>query len=361
MSDPSRGIRCMWMRGGTSKGGYFLKDDLPRNRSERDALLLSIMGSPDTRQIDGMGGADPLTSKVALVARSVKPGIDVDYLFLQIAVDKPAVSDSQNCGNILAGVGPFAIERGLVEPGGEFTPVRIFMVNSSQVAIAKVATPGGRVSYAGKSRIDGVPGTSSAIPLEFMDMEGSVCGKMLPSGNVRDTVSGVSVTLIDNGMPSVILQARELGVEGTESPAGLEANQDLKSRLEDIRLLCGEPMKLGNVRDKTIPKMVIASPAQKGGVISTRTFTPHRCHSSIGVFGALTVASACLLEGSTAHSPGSLPSGPEKAMRVEHPSGQTTVIATTDDSGKMSRAAILRTANKLMDGHVFASQSIRKQ
>ena len=184
----SDGIRCMWMRGGTSKGGYFLADDLPSDPGARDALLLRIMGSPDARQINGMGGADPLTSKVAVVRPSKRPGIDVDYLFLQVFVDRPIVTDAQNCGNILAGVGPFAIERGLVKAAGERTEVRIFMENTGQVAVATVATPGGRVTYAGEARIDGVPGTSAPVPIEFQDTAGSSCGALLPTGNAVDVI-----------------------------------------------------------------------------------------------------------------------------------------------------------------------------
>ncbi len=250
----SDGVRCMWMRGGTSKGGFFLKDDLPADPAARDALLLRIMGSPDPRQIDGMGGGDPLTSKVAVVSRSARPGVDVDYLFLQVSVERAAVSDAQNCGNILAGVGPFAVERGLVAVDGEATRVAIYMENTGQTAVATIATPGGRVRYEGDTRIDGVPGGAAAVALEFRDTAGSSCGALLPTGNAVDMVDGVAVTLIDNGMPCVVLAAADVGASGYEFRDELDEDQGLKSRIEAIRLKAGPLMNLGDVSDVSVPK-----------------------------------------------------------------------------------------------------------
>lgn len=348
-----RGVPCMWMRGGTSKGGYFLAEDLPGDRAERDTFLLRLMGSPDARQIDGLGGADPLTSKVGVISRSSRADVDVDYLFLQVFVDRPIVSDAQNCGNILAGVGPFAIERGLVEARDGKTDVRIFMENTGQVATATVSTPGGRVTYAGDAAIDGVPGTSAAIPIAFEDVAGSSCGALLPTGNATDVIDGVAVTLIDNGMPCVVLRAADLGVSGDEPPAALEANSALRSRLEAIRLKAGPLMNLGDVAEKSVPKMTMASPARKGGAISTRTFIPHRCHSSIGVFGAVSVATACLLPSGPAAELAKIPSGPETTLSIEHPTGEMSVVATME-GWQIVRVAVLRTARKLFDGLVFA-------
>jgi 4-oxalomesaconate tautomerase len=341
------GVRVMWMRGGTSKGGYFLDTDLPE---DRDAFLLRAMGSPDPRQIDGMGGADPLTSKVAVVRRSDRPGVDVDYLFLQVAVDRPVVSDVQNCGNILAGVGPFAIERGLVQGQDGRTRVAIYMENTGQTAIATVETPGGVPTYVGDASIDGVPGTAAPVPLEFVGTAGSTCGALLPTGNAVDVVEGVEVTMIDNGMPVVVLRASDMGIAGTESREALDANADLRARLEAIRLACGPMMNLGDVAQQTVPKMTMVSAPQSGGVIATRSFIPHRCHASIGVLGAVSVATACLLPGSPAAALAVVPLGGRKSMAIEHPSGETTVIAETDDTGAVTSAAILRTARKLMDG-----------
>ncbi|GGA71810.1 FldA protein [Nitratireductor aestuarii] len=349
----SDGTRVMWMRGGTSKGGYFLASDLPQDIGERDALLLRIMGSPDPRQIDGMGGANPLTSKVAVVKPSEREGVDVDYLFLQVFVDRPIITDGQNCGNILAGVGPFAIERGLVAPTGDTTDVRIFMENTGQIAIATVETPGGKVRYDGEARIDGVPGTSAPIPIVFKDTAGSTCGALLPTGNAVDTVAGVQVTMIDNGMPCVILDAADFEISGTETPEELEADQPLKSRLEEVRLAAGPLMNLGDVADKSVPKMTLVSAPRNGGAISTRTFIPHRCHDAIGVLGAVSVASACLLPDGPAARYAKVPSGQDKSISVEHPTGEFTVIAKLDGEGNLLTAGVLRTARKLMDGVAF--------
>jgi 4-oxalomesaconate tautomerase len=342
----------MWMRGGTSKGGYFLAEDLPADTAARDAFLLRAMGSPDPRQIDGMGGANPLTSKVAVVRGSTRPGIDVDYLFLQVFVDRPVVTDAQNCGNILAGVGPFAIERGLVAAADGETPVRIFMENTGQVAVARIATPGGRVNYAGEARIDGVPGTSAAVPITFADTAGSSCGALLPAGNAVDRIDGVDCTLIDNGMPCVVMLASDLGIDGTETPEALDANAPLRAKLESIRLKAGPLMNLGDVTQKSVPKMTMVSPARSGGALSTRTFIPHKCHDTIGVLGAVSVATACLLPDGPAARIASIPDGDEKSISVEHPTGEMTIIVTIRD-GVVTDAAVLRTARKLFDGVVF--------
>jgi len=349
----SEGVRAMWMRGGTSKGGYFLRDDLPADPEARNAILLGVMGSPDIRQIDGMGGADPLTSKVAVVSASQRPGVDVDYLFLQVFVDQPIVTDAQNCGNILAGVAPFAIERGLVAADQDVTPVTIYMENTGQVAVASVATPDGKVSYSGDARIDGVPGTSAAVPIEFKDTAGSSCGALLPTGNPVDVIDGVPVTMIDNGMPCVIMRASDMGITGEEAPEELEANAELRAKLEAIRLQCGPLMKLGDVSQKSVPKMTMVSAPRDGGTISTRTFIPHRCHKTIGVLGAVSVATACLLEGSPVKELAHSGSGAQRRLPIEHPTGEMTVVATLDETGSVASSAILRTARKLMDGEVF--------
>lgn len=341
----------MWMRGGTSKGGYFLANDLPE---DRDAFLLRAMGSPDARQIDGMGGADPLTSKVAVVKKSTRADADVDYLFLQVAVDQPLVSDSQNCGNILAGVAPFAIERGLVGPVTKSTHrVSIYMENSGQVAVATVKLDDGLPTYSGDASIDGVPGSAAGIPLEFRDVAGSTCGALLPTGNPVDVVDGISVTMIDNGMPVVVLDAANAGITGRETREELDAHDQLKSRLEQLRLECGPLMNLGDVSQKTVPKMTLVSAPEHRESITTRTFIPHRCHASIGVFGAISVAAACLLPGSPGFRLASIPEGPTKSIAIGHPSGSTTVIAETDADGTVTSTAILRTARKLFDGTIF--------
>ena len=350
------------MRGGTSKGLYFLASDLPANRIQRDQVLLAAMGSPDERQIDGLGGAHPLTSKVAVISRSSRDDADVDYLFLQVVVDKAEVSDSQNCGNILAGVGPFAIECGLVPAGDEFTDVRIHMVNTDGTAMARIHTPGGSVEYGGDARIDGVPGTAAAVTLEFLDIVGSSCGALLPTGNVVDEVNGVNVTCIDNGMPVVLLNAASVSKTGYESPTELEADSELKARVESIRLALGERMNLGDVSGKTVPKMSLVAPARDGGVICTRTFIPHRVHEAIGVLGAVSVATGCLLPGSVAQLVCGLnANGGSQRLEVEHPTGFFTVdveVATGAAGMEVKRAALLRTTRSLMRGTVMIPAAV---
>lgn len=352
MSDPEAdGVPCLWMRGGTSKGAYFLADDLPADPGERDALLLRIMGSPDARQIDGIGGADPLTSKVAILAPSSRPDADVDYLFLQVFVDRALVSDAQGCGNILAGVGPAAIERGLVAPADVETSVRIHMRNTGEVASTRIATPGGRVSYAGAAAIDGVPGTHAPVPLIFANIAGSMCGALLPTGNAIDVIGGIACTLIDNGMPCVVMRAADLGVAGDESREALEADADLKARIEAIRLQAGPMMNLGDVPAKSVPKLTLVSPPSAGGVVSTRSWIPHRVHATIGVFAAVSVATACTLEGTPAASAAVLP--PDGRFLIEHPTGAAEVLLERDETGTVVSAGTLRTARKLFDGRVF--------
>ncbi|RED17329.1 4-oxalomesaconate tautomerase [Parasphingopyxis lamellibrachiae] len=357
MSDPApsnHGVPVMWMRGGTSKGGYFLAKDLPADNAVRDCFLLRAMGSPDPRQIDGMGGGDTLTSKVAIVRKSTRPGINVDYLFLQVFVDQALVSDAQNCGNILAGVGHFAIERGLVAPQGDRTRVTIHMENTGQIAIATLPTPGGKPAYGGDAQIDGVPGTAAPVALEFRDTAGSSCGALLPSGKAVDVIEGVACTLIDNGMPCIVMRAQDVGATGYESRDALDAATDLKARVEAIRRAAGARMNLGGVAEKTVPKMMLIAPPRMGGAITVRSFIPHRAHASIGVFGAVSVATACLTEGSPAAAIAEIDEGRKLTLSVEHPTGEMSCIMERDESGTVIGAGLLRTARKLMDGTIFA-------
>ena len=379
MTNTQVAVDCSVMRGGTSKGLYFLASDLPAEPAARDRFLLAAMGSPDVREIDGMGGGHPLTSKVAVVSKSSRPGIDVDYLFLQVWPDRAEVSDQQNCGNILAGVGPFAIERGLVAAtsgADAITPVAIWMVNTDSKATAFVETPGGRVNYAGEARIDGVPGTHAPININFEDVAGSSCGALLPTGNAVDTViidlqpEGVRVTCIDNGMPVVCLNAADFGISGYETPAELEANAELRAKVEAVRLALGERMNLGDVTNKTVPKMSLLAPARDGGLVATRTFIPHRVHESIGVLGAVSVATACMLKGSVANdiaglvssalSDEALAAAESTLIEVEHPTGFFTVHMEVDTSGEqpvVTKSALLRTARMLMSGSVYVPAS----
>ncbi|GGN71237.1 FldA protein [Actinoplanes lobatus] len=330
------------MRGGTSKGAYFLREDLPADETERDALLLSVMGSPDPRQIDGIGGGHPLTSKVAVVSASDDPEADVDYLFLQVQVDQPRVSAEQPCGNILAGVGPFAVERGLVAASGDVTPVRVRMVNTGALAVVSVPTPGGRVEYAGDTALSGVPGTAARIEVEFRDTAGSVAPGLLPTGRIVDDLDGVPATLIDNGMPVVLMAAASLGVTGEETPAELEADGRLRRRVEELRLLAGKMMGLGDVSATTVPKMCLISPPTEGGTLSTRMFIPHRVHASIGVLAAVTVGTAVAMPGSVAHTEAG------DTIRLEHPTGFSDVVIDAE----AGRSAIVSTARLIMEGRV---------
>jgi 4-oxalomesaconate tautomerase len=354
MSSDPPGIPCMLMRGGTSKGAFFLADDLPIGEAERDELLLRIMGSPDPRQIDGVGGAHPLTTKVAVVGPSGRDDVDIEYLFLQVSVDRPVVTDKQNCGNMLAAVGPFALERGLISLTDGRAPVRILMKNTGGVAVATFPVEAGNPVYAGETEIAGVPGAASEILIEFEDIAGSSTGALLPTGRSVDEVGGVEVTLIDNGMPVVVLRASDVGVAGDESCEELEGNSDLRQKLEELRLVAGQMMNLGDVSQATVPKLTLVSPPRAGGAICTRTFIPHRCHQAIGVLGAVSVATACHFEASPAGQSASLKAG-SNVVRIEHPTGtfDATVRLHPGPEPRILGAGIVRTARKLMDGVVF--------
>jgi 4-oxalomesaconate tautomerase len=346
----------MLIRGGTSKGAYFLSDDLPTDPAARDAFLLAVMGSPDKRQIDGLGGAHPLTSKVAIVSRSSEPGCDIDFLFAQVGIETAKVDTTPNCGNILAGIGPFAIARGLVAATGAATTVRVRTLNTGTIADLVLETADGQANADGDARIDGVPGTSAPIKISFLDTEGSVCGALLPTGNAVDIVDGVEVTLIDNGMPVIVLRAADVGRSGYESREVLDKDTELKARLERIRLAAGPLMNLGDVSAKVVPKIALVAPPREGGAIATRSFIPHECHASIGVFAAVTVATAAALPGSPAASVVAMPVGRERSISVEHPTGEFTVHLTmggTSEHPVVERAGLLRTARILMEGMAF--------
>lgn len=353
------GIRCMLMRGGTSKGAYFVLDDLPSDAAQRNDLLLRVMGTPDKAQIDGLGGAHPLTSKVAIVSVSAEEGVDIDYLFLQIGVDEPTVSDAQTCGNLLAGVGPFAVERQIVAAGAGRTTVRIRLLNTGDLATQTFATPDGRVDYDGDAEIDGVPGSAGAIEIE---MAPGPHARLLPTGNIADDLDGHRVTLIDNGMPVVLLSAAEFGVVGDETPVELESRVDLVAALERVRLLAGARMGLGDVTGATVPKMILLSPAQNGGAIGTRAFIPARVHTSIGVLMAASVAAGIRIPGAVGSDLATNggcddASGDDAgAVGIEHPGGTfpARVRVARDEKGTWSATSTsVRTARKIFDGAVF--------
>lgn len=357
MSNEQTAIPCAVIRGGTSRGVYFHRRDLPDDEALRDKVLLGVLGGPDALQIDGIGGGHPLNNKVAIISASERDDADVDYLFLQITPGEGRVDGVQNCGNILAGVGPFAIETGLVAARADRTQIRVHMVNSGNLCELTVETPDGAVSYSGDTVIDGVPGSAAPIICDFLDVAGSACGELLPTRHTLDTVDGVQMTCVDNGMPVVVLRAADFGVSGQESPEELDSNEELKARLESIRLKIGPPMNLGNVAGKTVPKMCLISGPENGGNVATRTFIPHVCHRAIGVLGAVSVATACLLPGSVAAGIAVVPGGREQTMIIEHPTGSFTVRLVVNDENSQSisvaKAGVVRTARLLFRGDVF--------
>jgi 4-oxalomesaconate tautomerase len=356
MSYEDTGVRCTMLRGGTSRGLFFEPGDLPADEAERDDLLLRLMGTPDPRQIDGLGGSTSLTSKVAVVGRSGSPDADVDYLFLQLGVDQPTVSDQQNCGNILAGVGPFAVERGLVPGAEDETTVRIRMVNSDSIAVASFPTPGGRPEYRGDVEIAGVPGTAAPVVLGFTDTEGSATGSLLPTGSVRDTIEGVEATCVDNGMPVVVALASSFGLTGYETHAELAADAALLERIDAFRTKAGALMGLGDVTGNSVPKTALLAPARDGGQVCTRSFIPVRPHTSIGVLAAVSVVTGMLLPGAVGHElTGTWPRD-RSQVDVEHPTGHLMVDVIVDADAsppRVLRSGVVRTARKLFDGTAF--------
>lgn len=362
MNTRQTSIACSVIRGGTSRGAYFLAKDLPADEALRDRVLTAVMGGPDALQVDGIGGGHTLTSKVAIVGTSSVDDADVDYLFLQVAPDNSFVSTAQNCGNILAGVGPFAIENNLVRAESDITKVHVHMVNSGNRCELTVQTPDGAVVYEGSTIIDGVPGQAAPIVCDFLDVAGSVTGSLLPTGKAADDIDGLQVTCIDNGMPVVLLRAADLGCTGYESPQELDANVHLKARVEGLRLKLGPMMNLGGVANKSVPKMCLIAPPVAGGHLCTRTFIPHDCHRSIGVLGAVTVATACLIPGAITEGIATTQTGAEKTISVEHPSGAFQVRLSIDEQAApenmVKRAGVIRTARTLMRGEVFVPRSI---
>ena len=362
-----RAIPCMFMRAGTSRGPFFLLEDLPADPEVRDRVLLAAMGSPDPRQIDGLGGATTVTSKVAMVSPSERPGIDVDYRFAQVWLDKAIVDTAPSCGNMLAGVGPFAIERGLVAAEGDETRVRIFDVNTGSRIEAVVQTPGGAVTYAGDQRIDGVPGTGAPVVLSFRDVVGSKCGAMFPTGAVQEEIDGVAVSCIDVAMPMVMMRAGDLGLSGYNTHE-ITSNAALMLRIETIRVEAGLRMGLGDVAESVVPKVGILSSPRRGGVVYSCYLTPHHVHEAHAVTGAICVAWCVSIRGTVAGRITQLPAewvtepatDGEATISIEHPSGAIDLRLKAERGGaetKVCHPSIVLTARKLMDGRVFIRKS----
>lgn len=346
-------LPCWFMRGGTSRGPFFLAQDLPEDIDERDRLLLAVMGSPDERQIDGLGGATTLTSKIGILSLAEDPLADINFLFAQVAINEHRVDTTPNCGNMLAAAGPAALESGLIAAQGDKTVLRIRTLNTNMIAEVTLQTPGGQPGYEGEARIDGVPGTSAPVLLNFLDTAGSVCGSLLPTGYVCDVIEGIRVTCIDNGMPVVIVAASDMGITGYETKEQLNANLELAARIEHLRLNAGRLMGITDLPNKSVPKISMVSSARSGGTLCTRTFIPHTCHAAIGVLGAVTVATAAVMPGSVAHSLSQLSDGEEQHLSIEHPSGELSVYLHLNTDGSVAQAALMRTARLIMRGEVL--------
>ncbi|HCW7017795.1 TPA: 4-oxalomesaconate tautomerase [Citrobacter farmeri] len=346
-------LPCWFMRGGTSRGPFFLAKDLPEEIAERDRLILSVMGSPDERQIDGLGGATTLTSKVGIISLAPDAEADINFLFAQVSINERHVDTTPNCGNMLAAVGPAALEAGLITAQGDQTVLRIRTLNTNMIAEVTLQTPGGHPCYEGDVSIDGVPGTSAPVLQNFLDTEGSVCGALLPTGKLCDVIDGIRVTCIDNGMPVIIVAASDMGITGYETKDQLNANNALATRIENLRLKAGKLMGISDVANKSVPKISMVARSQSGGALCTRTFIPHTCHAAIGVLGAVTVATAAVMPGSVAHAVSQLSGGTEQRLSIEHPSGELTVYLRLNEDGSVAQAALMRTARLIMRGDVL--------
>jgi len=380
-NNPPHPVPCLFMRGGTSKGPFFNAADLPADQAHRDRVLLAIIGSPDIRQIDGLGGAHPLTSKVGIVSRSSKPGVDLDFLFAQLQPDQDTVDTTPNCGNMLAAVVPFALQTGMLQAQSDTTILRVLTLNTDMQCDITVQTPMGPdgerfVADTGDARIDGAPGTSAPISINFLDTAGSVCSSLLPTGHVKDRIKvlptdklqgfepfEIDVTCIDNGMPLVLFKASDMGRTGYESADDMNADTDLQTRIEALRLQVSLLMGLGDVRSKNYPKMTLIAPPKQGGALSTRSFIPHVCHDAIGVLAAVTVGTACVLQGTVCEGVAVLQAGAQQALSVEHPTGEFSVVLQTQAADvpggfEVTQAALLRTARLIMRGEAMVPAAI---
>ncbi len=354
-------IPCVIMRGGTSRGPFFHLPDLPSDTKTRDAVLLSVMGSPHEIQVDGIGGSHSVTSKVAMISKSARPGVDVDYLFAQVEINERRVDTKPNCGNMLVAVGPFAIDQGLIAAQDGETPVRIFNVNTQSMVEAIVQTPGGIVNYEGAAAIDGVPGTAAPVGINFTAAIGSVTKKLLPSGKPRDVIDGIEVSCIDVAMPAILMRAESFGKTGYETPNELDADRELFKRMEAIRIKAGALMGMGDVSKSVVPKIALLAPARHGGMISARYFVPDTCHKSLAVTGTVCIASASAIPGTIAEKLAGRTSAPQGIVEVEHPSGKIEIDLDADfTNGKqlLRRAALVRTARRIFEGMVHVPRAV---
>jgi len=354
-------IPCVIMRGGTSRGPFFHLSDLPADVPTRDAVLLSVMGSPHEIQVDGIGGSHSVTSKVAMISKSQRPGVDVDYLFAQVEIQEKRVDTKPNCGNMLVAVGPFAIDQGLIPAKDGETPVRIFNVNTQSVVEAIVQTPGGMVNYEGNASIDGVPGTAAPVGINFTSAIGSVTKKLLPTGKPLDVIDGIEVSCIDVAMPVILMRAEAFGKTGYETANELDADRELFNRMEATRIEAGRLMGMGDVSQAVVPKMGLIAKARHGGTISSRFFVPYACHKAHPVTGTVCIASACAIPGTVAAQIAPLPPAPQGMIRIEHPSGMIIIdldVDFTNGKQELRRAALVRTARRIFEGKVNVPSAV---
>ena len=350
-------IPFLFMRGGSSRGPYMRRNDLPEDRETLSQVLISAVGAGHPLNIDGIGGSNAVTTKVAMLSPSERDDCDVDYFFAQVAVLKHEVDYRPTCGNILSAVGPAAIEMGLVEATDGETTVRIHATNTGARIEAVVQTPGGRVQYDGDAEIAGVPGTHAPIRLDFLDTVGSVCGSLLPTGNLVDEIDGIRVTCMDVAMPIMIARAEDFGLTGYETQAELDENKAFFARAEAMRMKAGELMGLGDVSQSVAPKMALLAPPKAGGTISARYFMPWTCHPTMAVTGAQCLAACTLTPGTVAEG---LPQGlsgtsPEHVL-IEHPMGEIEVVVSfdrTDDGIDLRSAGLVRSARLLARGELM--------
>lgn len=347
-------LRCTMMRGGTSRGAFFLGEDLPADPALRDQVLIAALGAPHPLQVDGIGGGHPLTSKVAIVGPSTVANADVDYLFAQVNVDRASVDTSPTCGNLLAAVGPFALEHGLIEAGAPVTAVRVHHVNTGAISTVLLPTPGRVFSYAGETLLPGLTFPAASIRLSFEDAPSGGEAHLLPTGHSRESIHGVEVTLAAYAVPVMIVGADSLGLSGNESPSDLNARPDLFKRIESLRLEAGLRMGLGDVSGSVTPKVAILSPARNGGTLTSRYLMPWKAHSSHAVTGALCLAAASTLAGSIPALVGGLADAHGAMVHIEHPEGTLSVELSTDDG--VLRGSIVRTARKLFAGDLFVPE-----
>ena len=354
-------IPFLFLRGGSSRGPYFRRSDLPEDRDALARVLIEVVGAGHPNNIDGLGGGTAVTTKVAMLSASEEEGIDVDYFFGQVAVAEREVDFAPTCGNILVGVGPAAIEMGLVKPTGDVTTVMIRAVNTGAVVRATVQTPGGRVSYKGDTEIAGVLGTAAPVGVEFLGVVGTSCGAMLPTGNLRDEIGGVEVTCMDVAMPMMIARADAFGLSGYETAAELDANADLFARMEAIRLEAGKRMGLGDVTRSVIPKIGLLAAPRDGGAICVRYFMPWKTHPSMAVTGSQCVAACVLTPGTVADGLGVVPPGNPAVVGVEHPQGvmEVTVDYSQGPEGtEINAAGLIRSARLIARGEVMVDESL---